>query len=107
MTPPSSTATGTPRTSYLLQNSQNISAADHSLRFSYIHALSSPLPPPSKHHRCVKTETVFALGVALLELSWRRSLLSLKTPNDLNDQGLEDSLTELSIATRLADEMHT
>jgi hypothetical protein len=54
----------------------------------------------------VKNEAVFALGIALLELSWGESLLNFTTPNDLNDQGIEDSLTEFSIATRLADEIH-
>jgi len=55
-----------------------------------------------KRRRCVKNELVFSLGVALLELSYRQPLLSLKTSDDLNEQGMEDSMTELSIATRLA-----
>lgn len=38
---------------------------------------------------------VFALGVVLLELSWGKPLLDLKTADDLNDQGKEDSMTEL------------
>lgn len=59
-----------------------------------------------KARRCVKNEMVFALGVALLELSYRQPLLSLKTPDDLNDQGMEDKMTELSIAMRLADRIH-
>jgi hypothetical protein len=60
----------------------------------------------AKRRRCVKNETVFALGVALLELSYGQPLHSLKTPNDLNDDGMEDDMTEVSIATRLADRMH-
>lgn len=56
----------------------------------------------TKTRRCVKNETVFALGVALLELSYGQPLLSLKTVDDLNDQGMEDSMTDFSIATRLA-----
>ena len=60
----------------------------------------------AKTRRCVKNEMVFALGVALLELSYGQPLLSLKTPDDLNEQGMEDSMTELSIATRLADRIH-
>jgi len=59
-----------------------------------------------KTRRCVKNEMVFALGVALLELSYGQPLLSLRTPDDLNDQGMEDSMTEVSIATRLADRIH-
>lgn len=57
----------------------------------------------ARTRRCIKNEMVFALGVALLELSYGQPLLSLKTPEDLNDQGMEDSMTEVSIATRLAD----
>jgi hypothetical protein len=60
----------------------------------------------AKRHRLVKNEMVFALGVALLELSYGQPLLSLQTPEDLNDQGLEDSMTEFSIATRLAYQIH-
>jgi hypothetical protein len=56
--------------------------------------------------RGVKNEMVFALGVTLLELSYGQPLLSLKTPYDLNDQGMVDSMTEFSIATRLADQIH-
>ncbi|KAI9690191.1 MAG: hypothetical protein M1822_009152 [Bathelium mastoideum] len=67
---------------------------------------------PSTHaaiaqtRRCVKNEMVFALGVALLELSYGQRLVCLQTPDDLNDQGVEDSMTEVSIATRLADRIH-
>jgi hypothetical protein len=50
---------------------------------------------------------VFALGVALLELSWGQSLLTYKTPDDLDGQGMEHNMTEFSIAMRLADEIHT
>jgi hypothetical protein len=46
---------------------------------------------------------VFALGVVLLELSWGQPLLSFTSPDDLNDEGKVDSITEYSIATRLAD----
>lgn len=60
----------------------------------------------AKRRRCVKNEMVFALGVALLELSHGQPLLSLHTPDDLNEQGVEDSMTEVSIATRLADKIH-
>jgi hypothetical protein len=56
----------------------------------------------TKRRRFVKNEMVFALGVALLELSYGQPLLSLKTPDDLNDEGMEDSITEFSIAKRLA-----
>lgn len=59
-----------------------------------------------QRRRCIKSEIVFALGVALLELSYGQPLFSLQTPDDLNEQGMEDSMTELSIATRLADKIH-
>ncbi|PVI03052.1 hypothetical protein DM02DRAFT_521675, partial [Periconia macrospinosa] len=52
-----------------------------------------------------RNETVFALGVALLELSYGQPLLSFQTPEDLNEQGMEDSTTEMSIAMRLLNEM--
>ncbi|KAL9101607.1 MAG: hypothetical protein Q9163_003146 [Psora crenata] len=60
----------------------------------------------AKTRRCIKNEMVYALGVALLELSYGQPLSSLKTPDDLNEQGMEDSMTEFSIATRLADRIH-
>ena len=50
---------------------------------------------------------VFALGVVLLELSWGKPLSDLKTTEDLDDQGKEDSMTELSIASRLVDLIRT
>jgi hypothetical protein len=40
---------------------------------------------------------VFALGVVLLELLWGKPLSYLKTAEDLNGQGKEDSMTELSL----------
>jgi hypothetical protein len=89
-----------------LQNNQNISFSDQ-LYVSRTFTSATPQASPSKNHRFVKNETVFALGVALLELSWRQSLLSLKMPDDLDEQGKENSLTEFSIAMRLADEIHT
>lgn len=41
-----------------------------------------------------------------MELSWGDSILNLKTHEDLNDQGVEDSMLEFCIATRLADSIH-
>lgn len=48
-----------------------------------------------------KNEVVFALGKALLELSYGRPILSFKTDNDLDAQGNETFFTEYSIASRL------
>lgn len=59
-----------------------------------------------RRRRLVKNETVFALGVALLELAHGASILSFKQPEDLNEDGREDSMTEVSIATRLARELN-
>jgi hypothetical protein len=56
----------------------------------------------AKRRRLVKNEMVFALGVALLELAHGASILSFKEPEDLSEDGKEDSMTEVSIATRLA-----
>ena len=50
---------------------------------------------------------VFTLSVILPELSWGKPLSDLKTAEDLNDQGKEDSITELSTASRLVDSMRT
>jgi hypothetical protein len=56
--------------------------------------------------RCfIKNEMVFALGVALLELSYGKPLLSFKTADDLDAQGNETSFTEFSIANRLIDDI--
>jgi len=60
-----------------------------------------------KRHRFVKNEMVFALGVALLELTHRCPILSFKEADDLNEFGQEDMMTEVSIATRLADNLNS
>lgn len=60
----------------------------------------------NKRRRCVKNEMVFALGVALLELTHGAPILSFKQPDDLNEEGKEDTMTEVSIATRLAQEIN-
>jgi hypothetical protein len=48
---------------------------------------------------------VFALGVALLELSYGKPLLSFKTAEDLDGQGNETSFTEFSISNRLINDI--
>jgi len=52
--------------------------------------------------RLVKNETVFALGVALLELAYGAPIISFVEEEDLNEEGREDSMTKVSVATRLA-----
>ena len=91
---------------HILKNEKGISLADH-LYVSHTFTPSGLQPASNNRRRCVKNEIVFALGVALLELSFGEPLLNYKTPGDLNDQGQEDSMTVVSIAIRLADEMHT
>ena len=56
--------------------------------------------------RLVKNEIVFALGIALIELSHSRSLLDLADPSDLDDNGERDAMTEYCTATRLAKGIH-
>ena len=61
----------------------------------------------SKHdRRLLKNEVVFALGVALLELSFSQPLSDLITPSDLDNNGKADLTTEYSIVTRLAKDIH-
>ncbi|KAF8249178.1 hypothetical protein K440DRAFT_622544 [Wilcoxina mikolae CBS 423.85] len=55
--------------------------------------------------RLLKNKMVFALGVALLEMSYGRHILSLKTAKDSGPQGDDSSLTKIYIAYRLVDEI--
>lgn len=56
--------------------------------------------------RLVKNETVFALGVALLDLAYGQPITSFVANEDLNEEGKEDSMTKVSVATRLAHQMN-
>jgi hypothetical protein len=67
---------------------------------------ASQIAAAAKRRRLVKNETVFALGVALLELAHGASILTLKEPEDLGEDGKDDSMTEVSIANRLARELN-
>lgn len=75
---------------------------------SFVSANSNFSRQSSKAHdpRLVKNEIVFALGVALLELSYSQPLADLATPCDFDGEGKADGVTELSIATRLAKDIH-
>lgn len=58
--------------------------------------------PTMSRSRCFgKNEMVFALGVALLELSYCKPIMWFKTAEDLDDHGNEALYTEYSIANRL------
>lgn len=64
-------------------------------------------PTASRRHRLVvKNEIVFALGVALLELAHGTSILTFKQPEELNEDGKEDSMTMVFIANRLAHKLN-
>lgn len=68
-------------------------------------ASSSPNPPmqqPVKKLQIIRNSVVFALGVALLEISYGKVLSSFETPNDIDEGGRQD-LTNLSIAYRLVE----
>ena len=67
---------------------------------------ASQVAAAAKRRRLVRNETVFALGVALLELAHGASILAFIEPEDLSEDGKEDSMTEVSIATRLARELN-
>lgn len=61
----------------------------------------------SKHNRrLLKNEIVFALGVALLELSFLQLSSDLTTPDDLDEDGKANLTTEYFIATQLARDIH-
>jgi hypothetical protein len=56
--------------------------------------------------RIIKNSIVFALGVALLEISYGKTLSSFETPDDL-DQGRRLEWTDYLIACRLAEDLRT
>ncbi|KAI6755651.1 hypothetical protein HG531_004757 [Fusarium graminearum] len=56
----------------------------------------------SKHRGpSVSNQMTFALGVALIELSYSKRLLDFQEPGDLDENGNVDILTRLEIAKRL------
>jgi hypothetical protein len=52
----------------------------------------------------IRNETVFALGISLIELSLGRTLRYFQTKDDLGPDGEPNFLTDLSIAQRLVTE---
>lgn len=56
--------------------------------------------------RLVKNEIVFALGVALIELSYAKALHNLTEAPDLDENGNRDIMTEYATVTRLAGNLH-
>lgn len=63
----------------------------------------SPHPNKSKQSIIIKSPTIFALGVALLQLSHAKPLNAFATPDDLDAQGNRTFWTDYMIADRLAD----
>ncbi|KAL0265313.1 hypothetical protein SLS55_001278 [Diplodia seriata] len=60
----------------------------------------------AKQQICVvKNSTIFALGVALLELSYGQDISCFRTPSDLDDSQCEHALTRFMIADRLTREV--
>ncbi len=66
--------------------------------------LPSSVPQPQSRS-WVQNELVFALGVALIELSFGQPLHACKTKEDVDDYGKDTIFTEFSIATRLVQEV--
>jgi hypothetical protein len=91
---------------YFINNRKGVSLFDQ----PYVSKSFAPKPssqqPMQLKSRCfIKNEMVFALGVALLELSYGKTLLPFKTAEDLDGQGNETSFTEFSIANRLINDI--
>ncbi|KAF5228882.1 hypothetical protein FAUST_10784 [Fusarium austroamericanum] len=66
------------------------------------------IPPSSKRRvPSVSNEMTFALGTALIELSYSKRLLDFQEPGDLDENGNVDILTRLEIAKRLVGKLET
>jgi hypothetical protein len=61
---------------------------------------------PKKRNAFIRNATIFALGVALLEISHGMRLVTFQTPDDLDDNGNRTAMTESSIAYRLVENIH-
>ncbi len=49
----------------------------------------------------IRNETIFALGLVLLELAYNRPLQHFRQPEDLNDDGTPNAFTDMTVAARL------
>jgi hypothetical protein len=87
----------------LLSNTRDSLVAEQ----PYVSSLfpSTPLVQ-NKRFRAIKNATIFALGVALLEISHGRQLNTFETPDDLDAQGNRTAWTDYLIADRLVDDVH-
>jgi hypothetical protein len=74
--------------------------------------LASSHPPPQdlatpvKSLPIVRNETIFALGVILIELCLGSALENMRSPEDLSDDGTSNSLTNYLTARRLVNEVY-
>jgi hypothetical protein len=57
--------------------------------------------------RVIKNATIFALGVALLEISHGKRLSAYEAPDDLDKEGNRTIWTEYLVADRLVENIHT
>jgi hypothetical protein len=57
-----------------------------------------------KAHPFIRNGTIFALGIALIELCFGKVIEDLRTDEKLGEDGLLNDLTQLSIARRLLEE---
>jgi hypothetical protein len=90
---------------FFLKNHSGVTIPSH-FYVSQTFTSASKVAAAAKRRRLVKNEMAFALGVTLLELAHGASISTLKEPEDLGENGQEDSMTEVSIATRLARELN-
>ncbi|KAF2810899.1 uncharacterized protein BDZ99DRAFT_475769 [Mytilinidion resinicola] len=88
---------------YFVENSKNAMLSDQ----PYVSKNFTPTPgfttPRHKRPRLVKNSIIFALGVALLEVSYGKPISSFKTAEDWDHDGKRTVWTEFSVADRLAD----
>jgi hypothetical protein len=64
-------------------------------------------PAQSQRMRIIKNSIIFALGVALLEISYGKPLKTFVTPEDLDANGNRTAFTDYLIADRLAEGLRT
>ena len=72
---------------------------------------ASKVPPqdlstPSKALPVVRNQTIFALGVILIELCLGAALESMRNSEDLGDDGNPNALTDYMTASRLVNEVY-
>ncbi|KAF2490602.1 hypothetical protein BU16DRAFT_518033 [Lophium mytilinum] len=88
---------------YVVENSNNALLSDQ----PYVSKSFKPTPdstPPHRKRLCfVKNSIIFALGVALLEISYGKPTSAFETTEDWDDDGKRTVWTEFSVAGRLAD----